>query len=339
MELELRHLRVVLAVADAGSIGAAARALGLDQPLVSRQLRRIEAELGVVLFHRAAGGATLTPAGDDFVQRARPLLHDFDGLLLRARSSRASLRFGAGALGVLGGELVDALDGLVGGPVSALTHHSAQHLLTQLGAGEIDLALVAEYDGARLAFPAQTRRTVLVESEPSLVALSVTHRLAGADPLRLADLRDEWWIMPGLAEDGERDAFTAACHQAGFTPRVRHVTDDVSFARRAVTSGQAVLSVMPQSVEREGYVLRTLDGDPLHRRLHLAWHPQRLPVPVEDVIAVVRDVYARQAQHNRAFARWWSEHGWPPPASPSDRTATPAGAVHPQGGGAPVVTW
>ena len=133
MELELRHLRVVVAVADAGSIGAAARALGLDQPLVSRQLRRIEAELGVVLFHRAAGGATLTPTGSDFVQRARPLLQEFEGLLQGARSSTASLRFGASALGVLAGELIDALDTLFGAPVSALTHHSAQHLLGQLG--------------------------------------------------------------------------------------------------------------------------------------------------------------------------------------------------------------
>jgi DNA-binding transcriptional LysR family regulator len=315
MELELRHLRVVVAIADAGSIGAAARALGLDQPLVSRQLRRIEGELGVALFHRDSGGATLTAAGADFVERARPLLHEVEELLLRARTSTAPLRFGASALGVLAGELIDALDGLAGTPVSALTHHSSEHLLTQLAAGELDLALVAEYDGTRLAFPAQARHVVLVESEPVLVAMAVGHALAGKEPLRLADLRDEWWILQGLAEDGEREAFTAACRAAGFTPRVRHVTDDVSFARRAVTTGQAVLTVLPQSVQREGYVLRTLEGDPLHRRLHLAWQPHRLPMAVDDLLASVRDVYARQAGHNPSFATWWAEHGWvsPPP--------------------------
>jgi DNA-binding transcriptional LysR family regulator len=310
MELELRHLRVVVAVADAGSIGAAARSLGLDQPLVSRQLRRIEGELGVALFHRAAGGTTLTPTGADFVQRARPLLAEFEGLLQHARSSTASLRFGASALGVLAGELIDALDALFGTPVSALTHHSAEHLLAQLGAGELDLALVAEYDDSPLAFPPVARHVVLVDTEPALVALAVAHPLAGKESLCLGDLRDEWWILQGLAEDGEREAFASACRAAGFTPRVRHVTDDVSFARRAVTTGQAVLTVLPQSVEREGYVLRTLAGDPLHRRLHLAWHPQRLPVPATDLLAAVRDVYARQADHNPAFASWWSAHGW-----------------------------
>jgi DNA-binding transcriptional LysR family regulator len=220
---------------------------------------------------------------------------------------------------VLAGEVIDALDGLAGAPVSALTHHSSEHLLTQLASGELDLALVAEYDATRLAFPAQARHVVLVESEPALVAMAVGHPLAGKDPLLLADLRDEWWILQGLAEDGEREAFTAACRAAGFTPRVRHVTDDVSFARRAVTTGQAVLTVLPQSVQREGYVLRTLVGDPLHRRLHLAWQQQRLPVPAEELLASVRDVYARQAGHNPAFAAWWAEHGWS--SSPDVRLA------------------
>jgi len=109
MDLELRHLRVVVAVADAGSIGAAARALGLDQPLVSRQLRRIEAELGVVLFHRDSGGAILSAVGAEFVQRARPLLHDVEDLLLRTRAATSPLRFRASALGVLADELLTSI--------------------------------------------------------------------------------------------------------------------------------------------------------------------------------------------------------------------------------------
>ena len=103
---------------------------------------------------------------------------------------------------------------------------------------------------------------------------------------------------------------------------MRHVTDDVSLARRAVTSGRAVLTVLPQSVQREGYVLRTLEGDPLHRRLHLAWQPQRLPMAVDELLASIRDVYARHAGANPAFAQWWSEHGWSSPL-PSASPARP----------------
>jgi DNA-binding transcriptional LysR family regulator len=310
MELELRHLRLVVAVADAGSIGAAARALGLDQPLVSRQLRRIEAELGTVLFHRAAGGASLTPAGADFVERARPLLHELDGLLVRTRASTSTVRFGAGALGILAGDLVDRLEALLGAPVSALTHHSPAHLLARLGAGELDLVLVAEFDGTRLAFPATSRHVVLVEREPALVAMAEDHPLAARRPLRLADLAETWWVVQGQSEDGEQEAFTAACAAAGFVPRVRHVTDDVSLARRALTSGQAVLTVLPQSNERGGYVLRTLDGDPLRRRLHLAWRPDRVVVPPDHLLQAVREAYATHTGANPAFAQWWAEHGW-----------------------------
>jgi DNA-binding transcriptional LysR family regulator len=228
---------------------------------------------------------------------------------------------------VLAGELIDALDALFGVQVSAFTHHSAQHLLGQLGSGELELALVAEYEGTRLSVPAQCRHVVLVEREPALVALSTGHRLAGQESLHLADLADEWWILQGLTEDGEREAFTTACRVAGFTPRVRHVTDDVGFARRAVTTGQAVLTVLPQSLQREGYLLRTLEGDPLYRRLHLAWNPQRLPVSSEELVEAVRAVYVAQTRHNPAFSRWWSEHGWasPPPSHPAGaaRTARP----------------
>jgi DNA-binding transcriptional LysR family regulator len=310
MDLELRHVRLVVAVADAGSIGAAARALGVDQPLVSRQLRRIEGELGTVLFHRAAGGATLTPAGADFVARARPLLHELETLLVRTRTSTPTVRFGAGALGILAGELVDRLESVLGAPVSALTHHSPAHLLARLGAGELDLVLVAEFDDSRLSFPAASRHVVLVECEPALVAMAEDHPLAACSPLRLADLAETWWVVQGQSEDGEQEAFAAACLAAGFVPRVRHVTDDVSLARRALTSGQAVLTVLPQSAERGGYVLRALAGDPLRRRLHLAWRPDRLPVSPDRLLEAVRAGYAAHTGANPAFARWWAEHGW-----------------------------
>ena len=151
---------------------------------------------------------------------------------------------------------------------------------------------------------------VLVEREPALVAMAEDHPLAACRPLRLADLAETWWVVQGQSEDGEQEAFTAACAAAGFVPRVRHVTDDVSLARRALTSGQAVLTVLPQSAEREGYLLRALEDDPLRRRLHLAWRPDRVPVPPDRLVGAFRDAYAAHTGANPAFAQWWAEHGW-----------------------------
>jgi LysR family transcriptional regulator, regulator of abg operon len=68
--MKLSHLRDVLAVADAGSLRAASRQLGVAQPVMTRNIRDIENELGVALFERHARGMRLTEMGDVFVRRA-----------------------------------------------------------------------------------------------------------------------------------------------------------------------------------------------------------------------------------------------------------------------------
>ncbi len=74
-ELELRHLRVFVAVVEAGGHTRAARALGVSQSTVSETLTALERTLGTVLFHKAArGGPTLTPSGEALLPHARRML-------------------------------------------------------------------------------------------------------------------------------------------------------------------------------------------------------------------------------------------------------------------------
>jgi LysR family transcriptional regulator of abg operon len=68
--MKLTHLRDVVAVAERGSLRAAARHLGIAQPAITRSIREIERELGVVLFERRARGVVLTPMGEVFLRRA-----------------------------------------------------------------------------------------------------------------------------------------------------------------------------------------------------------------------------------------------------------------------------
>ncbi|MEU6753759.1 LysR family transcriptional regulator, partial [Spirillospora sp. NPDC046719] len=65
--MELRQLRYLVAIADAGNLGRAAESLFVSQPALSYALRRLESELGVRLFDRHAGGVTATAAGADVV--------------------------------------------------------------------------------------------------------------------------------------------------------------------------------------------------------------------------------------------------------------------------------
>src|SRR4051794_11136472 len=69
--MELRHLRYFVAIAEERSISRAAERLWIAQPGLSTQVRRLEAELGIQLFHRHTRGVDLTPAGEVFLERAR----------------------------------------------------------------------------------------------------------------------------------------------------------------------------------------------------------------------------------------------------------------------------
>ncbi|SFK40510.1 LysR family transcriptional regulator [Falsiroseomonas stagni] len=71
--LDWNHLRAFLATAEAGSLSAAARQLGLTQPTLGRQVTALEGELGVVLFERAGRGLVLTPTGRDLLDHVRPM--------------------------------------------------------------------------------------------------------------------------------------------------------------------------------------------------------------------------------------------------------------------------
>src|SRR5687768_16480593 len=86
MELELRHLKVVCAIADLGSVTKAASALGLAQPALTAQLQRIERTLGGPLFVRDRRGARATPLGELVLARARVVLPAVEGL--RAEAAR-----------------------------------------------------------------------------------------------------------------------------------------------------------------------------------------------------------------------------------------------------------
>lgn len=80
MRPTLRQLQYVVAVADAGKFGIAARNLNISQPSLSTMISDMETELGVALFERGRKGALLTPAGEELVRRARNILTEVENL-------------------------------------------------------------------------------------------------------------------------------------------------------------------------------------------------------------------------------------------------------------------
>lgn len=94
MDIELRHLRYVVAVADAGTTVEAARRLLVAQPSLSQQVRAVERHLGVPLFRRGPRGMTPTPAGEAFVAGARRTLAELDAAVAAARDAPLPVRVG-----------------------------------------------------------------------------------------------------------------------------------------------------------------------------------------------------------------------------------------------------
>lgn len=93
MDVDLRHLRTLLAVVEEGTFGRAGRRLGYTQSSVSQQVAALERTVGGHLFDRPGGPrpARLTPLGEFVLDRGRRLVHDADGL------GRAVERYRAGA--------------------------------------------------------------------------------------------------------------------------------------------------------------------------------------------------------------------------------------------------
>ncbi|AWN15290.1 LysR substrate-binding domain-containing protein [Salinisphaera sp. LB1] len=143
--IKLRHLAAFAAVARHGQFASAAEALSITQPGMSKTIRELETNLGVVLFERGPRGVTLTPAGRTLLRYTAPALRSIDEGIEAVRSEAPETVIRIGALSnVEGGLLPETLTALHRGQpdlrVEVDTGTSAA-LLTRLRLGELDLVI------------------------------------------------------------------------------------------------------------------------------------------------------------------------------------------------------
>ncbi|MEV7168877.1 LysR family transcriptional regulator [Streptomyces sp. NPDC093224] len=276
MDLELRHLKIVRAVADAGSLTRAATVLGLAQPALSTQLKRVERVLGGMLFVRGREGVRPTALGELVLERARVLLPAVcelqEDAVRLARQGAQGYRLGATHGPLLGG-LVDRIaQDEPGVPVTTYTSWSEKEVAGSVADGRLDFALVgvcgesAPPEPGRLAW-------MEVARDPVHVMLAEGHPLALAPPreVELAELAAEAWAdVPGDGCFG--DCFAAACVRAGFTPASVYEADTASCVH-LVQVGRAVGLCRATFPATPGVVTRPLAGTPLLWRHLLGWHP------------------------------------------------------------------
>ncbi|WP_246097889.1 LysR family transcriptional regulator [Streptomyces botrytidirepellens] len=303
MELEVRHLRALCAIADTGSLRKAARQLGMSQPSLTTQLRRIENTVGGRLFSREVTGSRPTPLGRSLLNRARPIVADMNALVSEVRLEVGQAAGEALRIGSTGSRaVVGWLRRLrVRFPDTDTTIHmdvSANALLEMVAARQLDAAFVHEVEGAPLRVPEGVRRRVLLAREPQFVALAETHPAADAPVVRLTDLADDQWMVDP-AGDGEGPGLRRVLTAAGLNPRV--VYGDYLTAADLVASGEVVAPCQPTARSRPGMVVRPLHGDPLTVGLYLASRAPDAGAPDAGGAAVSADVDALFADLETAY--------------------------------------
>jgi DNA-binding transcriptional LysR family regulator len=221
MELELRHLRYFVAVAEELHFGRAATRLHMAQPPLSQQIQRLEAIVGARLLQRTSRSVTLTPAGAAFLERARRLLDqaaesvDEAGRIGRGEAGTLDVGFVSSAITLGVPERIQAFKARFPAVHTRLHEGTTSLTLARLARREIDLGIVRD------AEPAPDVAAATLASEPFVAVLPRGHRRAGRRRLEARVLRDEPFVFyPRDAGELAYRRNLEPCADAGFEPRI-----------------------------------------------------------------------------------------------------------------------
>lgn len=291
-DLDLRLVRYFTVVAEHLSFGRAADALHVAQPALSRQIQRLERDLGVRLFDRTPQGSRLTEAGSAFLPKARALLHDARRAALTARAAMTPTV----ALGFA--------DDLVITPAvrELRRRHPGAHVETRHLAWADGRTALLEHRAdavvARMPFPfaSDGLQVTALYDEPRVLVVPTGHRLAGRDWVVTDDFAQdelvpcpitapsEWNDFWRLTSDAARSANPAAA--PSFEDRLELVAGGMAIAvlpvgDRRFTLRDDVAAVPIKGIDpyRVVVITRKDESDPLVADFIAAAHTELTGTP------------------------------------------------------------
>ncbi|NUR29919.1 MAG: LysR family transcriptional regulator [Catenulispora sp.] len=311
MDLELRHLRILCAIADAGSVARAAATLGYSQQALSAQLGRIEQYFGRAVFERSPAGVRVNGYGAEILSRARDILLRADTIRdvpARSGHSRRAVRLGATNSPVLAGMVARVNEEVPDVSLIVSSVYSSAAMVEQLENGDLDLAIAADYPGLELRHSEAVAHRAIA-TEPTFVALPARHPLRHRHrpQITLADLSEEAWFLTPDDGAGWPGVFYAACEAAGFMPQqVHEFLGDQTQLQAMVAAGLGASPVQATCRPAAGVIIKALTGTPLWCRYVLAWRRDTVTDTRAEVLfaaahAAYRDLIAR-AEHYQAWA-------------------------------------
>jgi DNA-binding transcriptional LysR family regulator len=274
--LDVRRLQALHAVAQHGSISAAARALHFTAPAVSQQLSALERETGAVLLTRTGRSVELTAAGRLLAAHADVVLDQLaiaEAALDATAQAAGTVRLGAFPTAIATIVAVAAGALASSDPLVELRVHEAEpDRVDELWrSGAIDLAVVHHYDLVPRRAVDRTVSRPLFDEE-MVLALPAGHPLADRPTIGLHTLKGERWIAPCLG-NACHELVQRACGAARFVPDIVAQCTDYRAMLSLVGSGLGIALVPPLGIDGalRGVALRDLD-EPIRRYVHVQSH-------------------------------------------------------------------
>ena len=254
-EFDVQALRVIRAIADEGSITAAAASLGYSQPALSQQMKRLEQRLGVPVIERVGRSVRLTEAGRVLARHAPAVTTALDaaaGELAELRGLRAGrvrlVAFPSASPTVVPRLLSDLAEHH---PGITITYVEAEppEAVDAVREDRADIALTFSYPGDRDDPHGSSARGLAVRavgSDDLLAVLPEGHPAAAGERVEVSELADENWIA-GCPRC--RGHLLELCGRAGFEPRIGFETDNFVAVEGLVAQGIGVATLPRMAVE------------------------------------------------------------------------------------------
>jgi DNA-binding transcriptional LysR family regulator len=251
MDVEMRHLRALLALAEELNFTRAAERLHLTQQALSGQIRQLEERVGTRLVQRDSHGVQLNRAGRTLLEYARPLLAGAENAILATRAAGAELsRLTVGYVAPFTRRLVaPAFDTFYEAhPATEVTIHFAGFLdpLGGLRGGPADVAILYgefEHDGIELR---------LLFSEPRGVALAADHPLARRSEITIEEFLAEPLVEVPVRDRIWSDFWTAASYRNGVPPRTGASVTTLDALMEAIGAGLGVATTAAPAIDMLG---------------------------------------------------------------------------------------
>jgi LysR family transcriptional activator of glutamate synthase operon len=276
--MDLDQLRSFVAVAEVRSFTRAAVLVHLSQPAISRQIARLESELGTPLFERygrhvecTSDGKLLLPLAKNIVARA-----DDACRLIREHVGAVSSKVRLGSTGTVFAYLLSPIlaSFLKSFPKVQLdlVERDDALLVEMVISGELDCAIVTAWGSPRAA-------TTHLLTEEILLVVPRTHRVAGRSSVALTELAEDPFLFPGVSMN-MGNLLIDACRRAGFEPRIPYRANYLELVKALVRQGLGIAllpKMLVDSESLEGLVAMPLE-EHLVRDLNLVYSRER-PLP------------------------------------------------------------